>query len=1037
MAQVTVVLPEHILQLLPKTWSESAQERKLAEQHLTQLEKVQGYCVSLLKIVSSNEIHESVRLSASILLKRFVQHFWFDWKKNNDGNDNAQSGSVKLQWTDYVIPEADKTVMLNSIIDGIIHSDPRVKLQLADTLKTIADNEYPDPWGATLIPQLQTLLQSKDLRVLHGAILSIRTIIKKYEYIPASPRRKPLFPLVDSLFPQLTKIFEELNKHATPESAEMQLLLVKTFWSTVNMGVPPFLQNNDNLLPWMNSMMNLLQMQLPPEAKASEVWWKLKKWVSQTFSRLFVRYCNLKDAPSAEGKLFSKNFNAIYAPKLLEAFVNLLGQKKGGSYLSDRVVHSAIGFLDSALRNPNMYRMLKPHLDNMFREIIFPVICFNAKDQELWNEDPQEYLRKEFDIMEEFYHPRSAALAFTCNLVRLRGKSHFLPVMAFTAQVLQKYAAAPPQEKNPAEKDGALQTIGNLPEKILSSKEMEAQVEAMIITHVIPEFTSPFGFLRARCCWLMAQFYELEWKNQPAFLTALRSVISCLKDKELPVRVRAALSLRHLIQNDLAREEVRQILPQLLEAFFSLMNEIDNDELVNTLDIIIERYRDEMEPYAVVLCKKLSEMILRILSESENDNDDNEEDSAITVFESLSAIQTILDAVSDKPHLYVEIEKILYPIMVKLANPDASDFFEEGMKLISFITCFAPTITPEMWFFFKHLYDLFDKHGIEIVSELLIPYDNFINRGTQYFLQSNYITYVFDIIKRVLTSENALETQCGDACKLIEVVLHNLRGHVDNLVEPFLQLAISKFNTAKTNSLKVLLLDVVMNSAYYNPALFLNILEAKGWTQATFNVWFRMIPTLPRILDKKICILGLSALLALPFDPLPALVKQGYLQLIKAAIQVNKDLYKQREEQEKEQDEDVDDDILGSKIEDAEIDENEEAAEEEQQLQQLAEEVQKAYQDYEQDDDDAGGLDDFDDEELEDEDDYTTPIDDVDELVLFTDAMNAIGTNAVLYQSVMSQLEPQAQVDLKDIFEWAEKRKVELANQKQNQNKTS
>ena len=49
-----------------------------------------------------------------------------------------------------------------------------------------------------------------------------------------------------------------------------------------------------------------------------------------------------------------------------------------------------------SLRNPNMYRILKPHLDTMFREIIFPVICFNAQDQELWNEDPQEYLRKEF-----------------------------------------------------------------------------------------------------------------------------------------------------------------------------------------------------------------------------------------------------------------------------------------------------------------------------------------------------------------------------------------------------------------------------------------------------------------------------------------------------------------------------------------------------------------------------------------------------------------------------------------------------------------
>lgn len=35
------------------------------------------------------------------------------------------------------------------------------------------------------------------------------------------------------------------------------------------------------------------------------------------------------------------------------------------------------------------------------------------------------------------------------------------------------------------------------------------------------------------------------------------------------------------------------------------MNEIDNDELVSTLESIIDKYEEEMGPYAVTLCAKL------------------------------------------------------------------------------------------------------------------------------------------------------------------------------------------------------------------------------------------------------------------------------------------------------------------------------------------------------------------------------------------------------------------------------------------------
>ena len=45
----------------------------------------------------------------------------------------------------------------------------------------------------------------------------------------------------------------------------------------------------------------------------------------------------------------------------------------------------------------------------LVQEVIFPLLCFSQEDQELWNDDPLEYIRTKFDIFEEFYSPVNAA----------------------------------------------------------------------------------------------------------------------------------------------------------------------------------------------------------------------------------------------------------------------------------------------------------------------------------------------------------------------------------------------------------------------------------------------------------------------------------------------------------------------------------------------------------------------------------------------------------------------------------------------------
>ena len=44
---------------------------------------------------------------------------------------------------------------------------------------------------------------------------------------------------------------------------------------------------------------------------------------------------------------------------------------------------------------------------------------------------------------------------------------------------------------------------------------------------------------------------------------------------------------------------IQQVLPQLLDELFKLMDEIGNDELVATLEVLIESFAEHMAPYAL------------------------------------------------------------------------------------------------------------------------------------------------------------------------------------------------------------------------------------------------------------------------------------------------------------------------------------------------------------------------------------------------------------------------------------------------------
>lgn len=123
------------------------------------------------------------------------------------------------------------------------------------------------------------------------------------------------------------------------------------------------------------------------------------------------------------------------------------------------------------------------------------------------------------------------------------------------------------------------------------------------------------------------------------------------------------------------------------------MNEVENEDIAFTLETIVDKFGEEMAPYAFGLCQNLvfyfnsvafslsafpliktqffeqAAAFWKCLNTSEAD-DEADDAGALAAVGCLRAMSTILESVNSLPHLFVQIEPILLPIMRRMLTTD-------------------------------------------------------------------------------------------------------------------------------------------------------------------------------------------------------------------------------------------------------------------------------------------------------------------------------------------------------------------------------
>ncbi|XXG46873.1 hypothetical protein AAC387_Pa02g1603 [Persea americana] len=1018
---------QNLAVILQAALSPHPNERKAAEESLNQFQYAPQHLVRLLQIIVDGNCDMAVRQFASIHFKNFVAK---SWSPHEPGEPQK-------------ISPGDKDMVRDNLLLFIAQVPPLLRSQLGECIKTIVHADYPEQWPS-LLPWVKHNLQDQQV---YAALYILRILSRKYEF-KSDEERTPIYLIVEETFPHLLSIFNRLVQIPNPmlEVADLIKLICKIFWSSIYLEIPKQLFDTNVFNAWMILFLSILERPVPlegqptdPDLRKSWGWWKVKKWTVHILNRLFTRFGDLK-LQKPENKAFAQMFQKNYAGKILECHLKLLNEIRVGGYLPDRVTNLILQYLSSSISKNSMYQLLQPQLDILLFEIIFPLMCFNDNDQKLWNEDPHEYVRKGYDIIEDLYSPRTASMDFVSELVRKRGKGNLQKFVQFIVEIFKRYDDASVEYKPYRQKDGALLAIGALCDKLKQTEPYKSELERMLVQHVFPEFSSPVGHLRAKAAWVAGQYAHINFSDQNNFRKAFHSVVSGLRDPELPVRVDSVFALRSFVEACKDLNEIRPILPQLLDEFFKLMNEVENEDLVFTLETIVDKFGEEMAPFALGLCQNLAAAFWKCMDTSEAD-DEADDPGALAAVGCLRAISTILESVSRLPHLFPQIEPTLLPIMRRMLTTDGQEIFEEVLEIVSYMTFFSPTISMEMWSLWPLMMDALAEWAIDFFENILVPLDNYISRSTAHFLSCkdpDYQQSLWNMLSSVMADKNMEDHDIEPAPKLIQVVFQNCKGQVDHWVEPYLRTTIERLRRAEKPYLKCLLIQVVADALYYNPSLSLSILHKLGVATEFFNLWFHLLQQVKksgvranfrREHDKKVCCLGLTSLLALPSDQLP---REALDRVFKATLELLVAYKEQVAESAKEED-GGDDNMDGFQTE--EDDDEEDDSDKEMgvdadeaddadtlKLHKLAAQA-KAFQPNDEEDDS--------DEDYSDDEELQSPIDEVDPFVFFVDAVKGVqASDPARIQTLMQSLDFHYQALASGIAQHAEQRRVEIEKEK-------
>lgn len=1062
--------------ILLNTYNVDNALRSQAEAALIQLLNSPGFLSAFVNVMCNGSLHRDLRLSATIIFKNNIRDIW------TTPNSTEVRDTNKPQ---FPSSEDERNTSKENILQLLLsENDNSIRKLLAECVRVIAEFDFPDRWP-TLMPTLFAgMQQSENTLMLHNALLGFRKILKRYEFKKRDDRHL-MNALIDTMFPTIQTLLVQLVDNNLIEASHILRICLKIFWSCTHYALPNIQAGAVvDIHLWFKIIGQILQKPLPEASTGQEPvgqpteeserrqwpWWKLKKWAGRLITTFIQRYGNPKYTEECYVE-FSKYFASVFAVQLLQPVFQVLSSKSSGSFVTDEVHINCISFVSNCSEMSVTYKVVKPLLRDLLVNVIFPTLCLSQAEIKMFSEDPSEFMHKIHNPWEEFVDPRNAAGYLLQTLAKYRQKDVLPIFLPFVQNVLSEYNSSPPEARNYIQKDGVLVMVAKIFKILSESKSYNSVVEPFILHHVLPEFQSPVHFLRYRACWVVEYFTNLHFETAGLLETVTQGLLSGMRDPAIPVQAASACSLRMLLESKEIAEMLRPLVPQIVSEYFRIMEEVTSDEVLSALQVIVTEFGEEILGIAPDIVSRLLQIFAQYNSEDEGDDE-----AEFMATQCLDTITAVMSAVQEDPNAITLLEPILLPVIHSLlTNADECfAYIEQVIEMLSYFTFYGEPISPATWEFCGLLIESANDWAFDYLSEIFAPISNFVTRGISVFICAQYkeksmVLMLLELLSKALTcdlGEYELEPKLAMSmlsafvmtCKSIQST-----NPINDLIPHLLAMIVPRLSLCKTKGLKIKLLEVIMSCFYYDAPYTMLLFGSSDPTtvEVVWSMLFDLLTDMHKPVSRRLIVLSFCNILLLPANSLPVVLQNNFQPMLQQVIRELVFIEEEVDEEEEEEDASAAAGrAFGGDGTDDEIDEVDDDNEEEDGDEDKEESVfQDAYNIPEGgfgEDEDVVNVEDEnyklaldkveketrvkeelrragtvlqDDDEEEDEDEliFTTPVETLDCVLYFLDALQALNDkDPQLAMTLRSQLDHSDEISLQQFIDSAQERRSKL-----------
>lgn len=297
------------------------------------------------------------------------------------------------------------------------------------------------------------------------------------------------------------------------------------------------------------------------------------------------------------------------------------------------------------------------------------------------------------------------------------------------------------------------------------------------------------------------------------------------------------------------------------------------------------------------------------------DVDEDDGESALAAVGCVTAIRRLLDSVNKEPAMLIQLQSVIYPILMHGLTPDGLDAIEDGLDCIALILYYGNQVNAELWRLLPQMLyivagkddDVDGGFGNEYLGAVTTCVQNYIAKDPVTFLTKaadqteSYLELTYKFVQRILVmnQNSAAKLDGMVVLKVVITLFENLQGQIDHALPQIIGMLLAELQVLLSKKKPVvkyqsMLLQALALAFYNNPVITFQVCEQNQMTVPLFQSWLSFMPQFKLEFELRRVIFGLISILRCAPEHHPQLIQLRLQDLFKTTSELVMRQYKSR-----------------------------------------------------------------------------------------------------------------------------------------------